>query len=627
MTASESLGGVSGAEGTDGTSHVGGPPGERGVDLAFGRFELVRALGAGGTATVWEARDRVTGERVALKLLRAELTRSTVDRQAFLAEARFVARVQHPGVVRIIDCGEQQRPGLPPQAWVAMEVIEGRTLSRHVRESGPLSVDDALVLTEALLDALDAVHRSGIVHRDVTPANVMVSIAPGQPLDPAQVRLFDFGLAGPPGTPASASFAAGAGATLARSSRSEQADQPARTDVPAFIWGSAPYLSPEQASGSPVQQGADLYQAGGVLTFALTGRAPFEGQSAEELMLAHVNDPVDPPSVHRPEIPERVDRLVLRALRKSPHERFASAQEMRWAVRDTRIALSENEVVTARLVPVLGAGPGAFAASAAGVPGGRATDARAGSRSKSAARFVMLAGSAVVLVALTVGGLVAMIGGRDAPRVEATSTEPPRQAVAAVDPTPTATTPRLVAVPDLVGRSLAEARDLLEAAGLTVGEITTSNGASPADTVLSMANPAGARVAPGTSIPLTIASGWNAVPNLTGLTEAEAQQALAAAGLSGAASRSGQGGVTPPAHSASPLVTATLPAAGTVVRLGAQVTFTLGSQVPGPTPAPTDPTDPTDPADPTDPTDPTDPIDPTDPTPPVTPGGSGNPTA
>lgn len=596
-----------------------------GADLAFGRFELVRELGAGGTATVWEALDWAAGERVALKILRPELTRSTVDRQAFLAEARFVAGVQHPGVVRIVDRGEQERHGLPPQAWVAMELIEGRTLARHVRESGPLSVADALVLTESLLDALDAVHRSGIVHRDVTPANVMLSAAPGQPLGPAQVRLFDFGLAGTPGSPASASLAASAG-------------------VPAFIWGSAPYLSPEHASGSPVYQSADLYQAGGVLYFALTGRAPFERETAEALMLAHVNDPVDPPSLHRPDLPERLDRLVLRALCKSPHERFSSAREMRWAVRDLRIALQENEVVTARLVPVLGQGQGQGPAlglgsgpSAAGLIGeweGVESGKRLARSPGPGSRLLLLLGATVVVVALAVGGVVAMIGGRDAPRVEATSTEPPKQAAVVVEPEPTVTAPRQVAVPDLVGRTLAEARGLLEAAGLSVGEITTSNGSSPAEIVLSMANPAGVRVAPGTSIPLTVASGWNSVPDLTGLTETEAQSALAAAGHSGIAVRAAQGGAdnqgnpggqVPPGSSVILLVGSSQPVAGTVVRVGTQVTFTLGAPATAPTTGPAAPSDPSGPTDPVDPVDPADPADPSGPTDPSDPTGPTSP--
>lgn len=613
----------------------------------IGRFALLEALGDGGTATVWHARDPLTGQPAAVKLLREELTRIPQQRRAFLAEARLGGRVSHPGVVHIIDCGEQERPGLPPQAWLAMELLDGRSLAEQVRAHGPLSVTDALLLGEALLLALDAVHRAGLVHRDVTPANLMLRITPGQPLDPGTVRLCDLGLAGPAGSTPAAGEPTGSLVALT-------AGHPA---VPAFVWGSAPYLAPEHAAGHPVSASADLYQVGGVLHFALTGQAPFVRDGIEALLQAHLAEPAEPPSSRRPEVPAAVDRLLLRALRKAPLERFDSALDMYREVHATRLALAENAVVTAP-VPVIGAGivAGIGVRAGAGAEPGALTGARAPQgitahpvpaatgaqrRRRVSGRGLLVAGAAAVAALLAAGGVLGVFGDRATPRVDAVTAASP-QAVPEPTTAPAPAVQRLTQVPELLGRSLAEARVLLEAAGLTVGQLGTSHSASPADTVLAMAQPAGMRVAPGTAVALTVASGWNAVPSTIGMSEAEATAALTAAGFTvtaqlasgsgaspgsnttGPGSGSGVGGSTDPgtdpssdtgsAVSPSPTVPAslavrsTLPVAGTLLRLGSSVSLTLASPAaapaaapapsPGNAPRPTTPTDGSGPADP-----------------------------
>lgn len=652
--------------------------------VMIGRFVLLDALGSGGAATVWRARDPLTGQPAAVKLLREGLTELPAQRRAFLAEARLAGRVTHPGAVRIIDCGEQERPGLPPQAWLAMELLDGRSLSEQVRAHGPLPVLDALLLGEALLLALDAVHRAGLVHRDVTPANIMLRITPGQPLDPATVRLCDFGLAGTPGgTPAAATPPPAAPAppappvSRARGRKSlgiasETANRvPLRERgegepvVPTHVWGSAPYLAPEHAAGQPVFAAADLYQAGGVLYFALTGRAPFTRDSTEALLQAHLAEPAVPPSSRRPEVPAAVDRLLLRALRKAPLERFDSALDMHRELRATRLALAENAVVTAQL-PVLAAGaaPGlrdehvdlaAALAQAAGSgsaqfaqtspaqtgtaePGVSALKiGRAGlPRSRRlSGRGVLVAGAAVVAAMLAAGGVLGVLGDRATPRVDAVTAAVAQPTAEAPGVAPAPAAQRLTQVPALVGRTLAEARALLAAAGLTLGRIDTSHSASPADTVLAMAQTAGVRVAPGTTIALTIASGWNIVPDVTGLSESQASAALAAAGFTATAYIVGEGAAAPaPGAGAEPgtqtgsgpgagpgsepgsetppgastaqvrVVRSALPVAGTVLRLGASVSLALAVPAPAPTqepqpqPQPTAPSTPSGPADP-----------------------------
>ncbi len=456
----------------------------------IGRFALFEALGEGGTATVWRARDPLTGQPAAVKVLHDALTLDPAQRDRFLAEARLTAQVSHPGIVRIIDCGEHERPGQPPQAWVAMELLEGHSLLEYVRAHGPLPVEDALVLGETLLTTLDAVHREGLVHRDVTPANIMLRITPGLPLDPATIRLCDFGVAGLAGT---APAAAGA-------VRRESDGKPAA--LPAFIWGSASYLSPEHAAGRPVFASADLYQLGGVLYFALTGQAPFARDSIASVMQAHLIEQAPAPSTHRAELSPAVDRLVLRALRKAPQERYASALEMQAQVRATRMVLAENAVITAPLPvvdtaalshlgePALTVTGGSFALprgvgtslDLATVVGPHRGDA-APRRSRMTGRALWVAGTATVAALLAAGSVLGVLGERAAPQVSAVSEAAPQPTVEAPPVTPAPASQRLTLVPELLGVTLEEARARLAAAGLTLGQVDTTNSALAAETL------------------------------------------------------------------------------------------------------------------------------------------------
>ncbi len=576
------------------------------VGALIGRYEVVQLIGAGGTAAVYEARDIDTGAQVALKLLKEELVGETRHREAFLAEARAAAGVAHPGVVRIREFGELGPGGLgtgafesaaaPLRPWVAMELIRGATLAQHVRDHGPLSVNDALELVDALLGAVGAVHRAGLVHRDITPANVMVGVrlaggpgGPGEPGEPggpaepgergdrvepgaagaadgtaafdaAEVRLFDFGLAAAPGNPA-----------IVKQGQ---------------VWGSAKYLSPEQALGAPVYAEGDVYQVGAVLYFALTGRPPFVRDTVEEVLRAHVGEPLDPPSTHRPDLPARVDRLICRALRKNPAERFASAEQMRAAASEVRDAIRENLVVTAELAVVAqaSASTGAMTAGSAAAGGGPRAARRLGPGVALTA--------AVLAIVVGIGLAFAHLGEETAPQVRVSSAPAPTETPPPSEPTPAAAGTALVQVPNLVGLSLGEARATLMRAGLAIGQVVTSHGTAAADTVTAVAHAVGARVAAGTSISVTVASGLNLVPDLRGMSEAEAEAALAAAGFVGAPSPPATGGGQ--GQGGGYRVSATYPTADTATALGTQITYTLAA----PTPSTETPVDPQEPANP-----------------------------
>jgi serine/threonine-protein kinase len=276
-----------------------------------GRYRAEKRLGSGGMAEVWCAEDDVLGRRVALKLLGSRFAEDDEFRERFKREAQAAAGLAHPNVVGIFDRGEWD--GTP---YIAMELVDGKTLKDVVRERGPLPPDVAVNLTIQILQALGYAHRRGIVHRDVKPQNVI--------LDREGVaKVADFG--------------------IARSGPSEMTET-------GTIVGTVQYISPEQAQGQPVSPRSDLYSAGIVLYELLTGRVPFDAESPVSVALKQVSEPPVPPSQLRPGISPALEAVVMRALEKDPARRFASADEFVAALEAARRAPARP----VRLEPVAG---------------------------------------------------------------------------------------------------------------------------------------------------------------------------------------------------------------------------------------------------------------------------------
>src|SRR5690349_24580051 len=268
--------------------------------IVDGRYKAEKRLGSGGMAEVWCATDDVLGRRVALKLLGSRFAEDDDFRERFKREAQAAAGLAHPNIVGIFDRGEWD--GTP---YIAMELVEGRTLKDLVRERGPLPTDVAVNLTIQILQALGYAHRRGIVHRDVKPQNVILDRE-------GHAKVADFGIARSGGT-------------------SEMTET-------GTILGTVQYASPEQAQGHPVSPRSDLYSAGVVLYELLTGRVPFEGESTVAVALKQVSEPPVPPSQLRPGISPALEAVVLRALEKDPARRFASADEFVAALEAARRA-------------------------------------------------------------------------------------------------------------------------------------------------------------------------------------------------------------------------------------------------------------------------------------------------
>jgi eukaryotic-like serine/threonine-protein kinase len=255
--------------------------------LFDGRYRILRKLGAGGMANVYLAEDEELGRRVAIKILNDRYANDELFIERFRREAKSAAALSHPNIVSIYDRGEAEGT-----YYIAMEVIEGRSLKELILTRGPLPIPQAIAYTLEILDALRFAHRHGIIHRDVKPHNILVG---GE-----RLKVTDFG--------------------IARAGASQMTEA-------GSIMGTAQYLSPEQARGAPVTASSDLYSVGIVLYEMLTGKVPFGGDSAIEIAMKHLNELPKPPSKIRPEIPPELDQVVLRALAKAPEDRYQTAEE------------------------------------------------------------------------------------------------------------------------------------------------------------------------------------------------------------------------------------------------------------------------------------------------------------
>jgi eukaryotic-like serine/threonine-protein kinase len=254
--------------------------------LFDGRYRIVRKLGSGGMANVYLAEDEDLGRRVAIKILNERYANDELFIERFRREAKSAAALSHPNIVSVYDRGEAEGT-----YYIAMEVIEGRSLKELIMTRGPLPIAQALAYTHEILEALRFAHRHGIIHRDIKPHNILIG---------ERLKVTDFG--------------------IARAGASQMTEA-------GSIMGTAQYLSPEQARGAPVTASSDLYSAAIVLYEMLTGKVPFTGDSAIEIAMKHLNDPPKPPSKIRPEIPEELDAVVLRALAKNPEDRYQTAEE------------------------------------------------------------------------------------------------------------------------------------------------------------------------------------------------------------------------------------------------------------------------------------------------------------
>ena len=283
--------------------------------LVGGRYELGDLIGYGGMAEVHRGRDVRLGRDVAIKVLRADLARDPSFLNRFRREAQSAAGLNHPSIVSVYDTGEDVGAEGTTQPYIVMEYVEGRTLRDILKTEGRLPPRRAMEIVADVSAALDFSHRAGLVHRDVKPANVMITHS-------GAVKVMDFGIA------------------------RAVADNSATVTQTANVIGTAQYLSPEQARGESVDARSDVYSTGCLLYELVTGVPPFQGDSPVAVAYQHVRENPSMPSSRVPGLPRALDSIVMKALAKNPQNRYQSAGEMR---SDLQRALA-NQPVSAESV-------------------------------------------------------------------------------------------------------------------------------------------------------------------------------------------------------------------------------------------------------------------------------------
>jgi beta-lactam-binding protein with PASTA domain/tRNA A-37 threonylcarbamoyl transferase component Bud32 len=281
------------------------------------RYELEGVVGRGGMAEVYRARDIRLDRVVAIKTLRADLARDQTFQARFRREAQSAASLNNPSIVAVYDTGEDMSTGVPVP-YIVMEYVDGRTVRDLLIEGHRLLPERSLEIISGVLRALEYSHQAGIVHRDIKPGNVMVTRN-------GDIKVMDFGIA------------------------RAMSDAQATMTQTAQVIGTAQYLSPEQARGERVDSRSDLYSTGCLMYELLTGRPPFTGDSPVAIAYQHVRENPVPPSRLDPDIPPWADAIVLKAMAKSPNDRYQTAAEMQ---ADIQRAASGMQVAAMAMPPM-----------------------------------------------------------------------------------------------------------------------------------------------------------------------------------------------------------------------------------------------------------------------------------
>ncbi|WP_295028425.1 Stk1 family PASTA domain-containing Ser/Thr kinase [uncultured Mobiluncus sp.] len=470
-----------------------------------GRYEISQLIGRGGMAEVHIGTDTRLNRIVAIKILRQDLARDPVFQARFRREAQSAANLNHPSIVAVYDTGEETitaSDGAEIKVpYIVMEYVEGHTVRELLTDGNPVPLEEAVEIVSGVLDALEYAHHQNLVHRDIKPGNVMITTT-------GKIKVMDFGIA-----------------------RALSDSQATMTQTDAVV-GTAQYLSPEQARGEQVDARSDLYSAGCLLFELLTGQPPFKGDSAVAVAFQHVSQLPPLPSSIAPDIPESLDRVVMKALAKDREERYPDAAHMRAdlqaSLRGGNVAAPATSTWTAPLVgdttgattvlpPVNQGYPSNYgtarsnAMSAAGQTTQtlEATDPAQNHRGKTNKKPLIIV--IVLLAILAVLGLgYWLVFSGDKP------------------------TDEMVEIPSLDGMNQEEASTAITDAGLV---FRLGRGVSSEDIpegIFVKSDPAvGTKVAKGSKVFVSLSTGPGdaSVPSLAGLTQEQARKALEAEGL------------------------------------------------------------------------------------------------
>ncbi|MEG0016678.1 MAG: Stk1 family PASTA domain-containing Ser/Thr kinase [Gordonibacter sp.] len=445
------------------------------------RYQITERIGIGGMAEVYRAQDNVLGRLVAVKVMLPQYAADPNFTARFKQEAAAAANLQSPYIVNVYDWGQDDGT-----YYIVMEFVRGSDLKTAINERGVINQRKVAEIGSQVCQALSVAHNLDIIHRDIKPQNIMV-----QP--DGNVKVMDFGIA--------------------------RAKNSVMTQTSSVL-GTAHYISPEQAQGKELTATSDIYSLGIVLYEAATGKLPFDGPDAVSVAMKQVNDLPAPPREINPDIDPALEGIIMRAMAKNTAERFATAQDMRYALNDYLAGrpvnvgafTSAQTAVMGGIVPPMGAADGTAVMSAMGganpvsTAGGPKNYRSDDGKKKSNKKTIGIVVAIIAALAIVGVGAFALMGG-----------------FASGDP-----------VPDVTSKTVEEATALLEKSGFQVGNIQKVPDAKiAADKIISQDPKAGDKREKGSKVNLTVSTGVEqiAVPDLVGKTTDEAKQLLKEKGL------------------------------------------------------------------------------------------------
>ena len=443
--------------------------------LLDNRYRIVDKIGVGGMADVYLGEDTLLGRQVAIKVLHANFANDDEFVTRFKREAQAAGKLNHPNIVNMYDVGFDQ-----DLHYIIMEYVDGETLKEYITRHGRLSIDEAVKFTIAIAEGLEHAHTMGIVHCDIKPHNVIITRT-------GRVKVTDFGIA----------RAMNATNTVMYTNS---------------ILGSAHYLSPEQASGKPVDGNTDIYSLGVVLYEMLTGRVPFEGETPIAVALKHVREKVAPPTRYNPSIPPLLEAVVMKALSKNPADRFDSISDM---ISDLRLSQGFTMGKTQRHEPydfatqmIPAVDPEALEDFSTIQEERKDEGQKKSMLSKIASipqKYIVL-GAAVIFLVAFLGAFLSYGNFWSNTTVD---------------------------VPNVVGKQVSVAKNILEDKHLRVSTSEVTNPDVPAGQVISQTPGAGEKVKEQRTIHLVVSKGVGdiTVPDLSDLTVDQARQRLKDVGL------------------------------------------------------------------------------------------------
>ena len=512
-----------------------------------GRYELFERIGEGGMSVVYKAKDKLLNRFVAIKILKPQFINDSKFIDSFRRESQAAASLSHPNIVNIYDVGREGNIH-----YIVMELIEGKTLSDYIKEQGAMSYPKVIALSKQIAAALSFAHKNHIIHRDVKPHNIMIT-------PNGTAKITDFGIA-----------KAVNAATI--------------VDNTDGIIGSVHYFSPEQARGGYVDEKSDIYSLGIVMYEMLTGQVPFDGDNPVNIALMHINGEMIPPSKLVDGVPPALEHIIMKCTDKYPINRYASADELIEALNNLEFVGSVvgDSVLMGGATGTMNNAAGNGPIAETDYDDGEDYDdededdkngKKKGMDKKKKRLIIIIAAAAAAIVAgLAIAFALGAFGGEEieTPDFRNMTLQEAREAakeydlniregdqvisedvekglIVSQDPeagstikTGSTVTVNISnglgdgSVPDLRGKQQDELSDYLEAAGFTLGTVTTEASEEEEGTVISQDPEPGSTAEKGSAINVVVSDGSLAkaiVPYLVGQSLSYAQAALLNAGL------------------------------------------------------------------------------------------------